>query len=314
MPAISPISFTNLEGELRLSQMISMELFSLLNDSGSLRNTPYMTYVGSINGMGSDTIRVKLAGLGRTAMAAAPEQGVGSAVAASNFDVNHADVIVGRQALVYEITDLSNITQFGQDVDPFVIAGSMADAYDSRFMAMTTAAAASFTASKGGTATTLSLDDFFDAVYQLERADSERGNNGPFVFVCASKALTELQSSLRNEAANSISMMQPVADMLKAKGQGYAGSLLGVEIFKTSQISDNGASHYNNAMWAVGALGYADGSVGPLAGAGAQLQAGPVTVELSRESVSAKTVVTGHGYLGISILEDARGCVVQSTS
>ena len=101
MPAISPISFTNLEGELRLSQMISMELFSLLNDSGSLRNTPYMTYVGSINGMGSDTIRVKLAGLGRTAMAAAPEQGVGSAVAASNFDVNHADVIVGRQAVSY---------------------------------------------------------------------------------------------------------------------------------------------------------------------------------------------------------------------
>lgn len=311
MPSINPISFANLEGELRLSQMISMELFSLLKDSGSLRNTPYMTYVGSINGMGSDTIRVKLAGLGRSSMAAAAE---GAAVGASTFDVNHADVIVGRQALVYEITDLSNITQFGQDVDPFVIAGSMADAYDSRFMAMTTAAAASFTASKGGTATTLSLDDFFDAVYQLERADSERGNNGPFVFVCASKALTELQSSLRNEAANSISMMQPVADMLKAKSQGYAGSLLGVEIFKTSQISDNGASHYNNAMWAVGALGYADGSVGPLAGAGAQLQAGPVTVELSRESVSAKTVVTGHGYLGISILEDARGCVVQSTS
>ena len=312
MPLIGPpISYTNLDGELRLSEMITMELYSLLRDSASLRNTPYLTYVGSINGSGSDTLRVKLAGLGKTVMISTAE---GGTITPSALLVNHADVIVSRQALCYTITDLSNISQFGEDVDPFVIANSMAAAYEGRFMAMVTAAGASFTNVVGAIGTTMSVDDFLDGIYQLERADSEIGNNGPFVLCCASKALTELQSSLRSEAANSLSLMQSAHDLQKAKGQGYSGSLIGVEIFKTSHISDNGASHYDNLMWAVGGIGYADGSPGALVGASAQLQAGPVTVEFSRNSQDATTVVTGGAYVGVSILEDARGVIIKSTA
>ena len=52
-----------LEGDLRLSAMISQEINLLLRDTSNLRNSPFISYAGSINGLGSDTIRVRKAGL-----------------------------------------------------------------------------------------------------------------------------------------------------------------------------------------------------------------------------------------------------------
>lgn len=309
MPSINPISFANMSGNLRLAQMISMELSLLIRDSVSLRNTPYVEYCGSINGMGSNTIRKRLVGLGRTAMNNIAEGGTATAV---GLDVETADVTVARQELAYAITDLANMSQFGQDVDPIVIANSMAAAYDARFMELTVAAG-TFTASKGGTTAAFSTDAFFDGIYSLERADSERGANGPFVAVLASKALTELQTDLRNETSNSISLMQPVADMLQARPQGMVGSLFGVDVYKTSHI-DGSAGHFDNLMWSAGALGYADGAVGQILGADGQVQAGPVTVEFVRDGLSATTTVLGHGYLGIAKLIDAKGVKIQSVA
>ena len=57
------ISNQSLIGDLRLQQMISQEIKLLITDARNLRNTPFLDFVGSINGMGSDTIRVRKAGL-----------------------------------------------------------------------------------------------------------------------------------------------------------------------------------------------------------------------------------------------------------
>ena len=59
------ITAFNLQTDLRLAQMISQEVRLLINDTSNLRNSPYMDYVGSINGLGSDTIRVRQAAYGR---------------------------------------------------------------------------------------------------------------------------------------------------------------------------------------------------------------------------------------------------------
>ena len=55
--------YQKLEGDLRLSAMISQEINLLLRDTQNLRNSQFISYCGSINGMGSDTIRVRKAGL-----------------------------------------------------------------------------------------------------------------------------------------------------------------------------------------------------------------------------------------------------------
>ena len=305
MPAVTPISFANLTNELRLAEMISAELTLLLRDTATLRNTPFLQYLGSITGSGSDTIRVRLAGLGRDAMAAAGEV---ATVSASAITVDHVDCVVSRQALAYSISDLSNITQFGSgDLNPFTIAASMAAAFDTRFMQMTCSAGSSFTATAGSNTSVLTVSDFFDCMYNLELADSNRGNTGPFAAILASKAFTELQSSLRGETANIISNMLPTGDMISAKGRGYMGSLLGVEVYKSSVVNQNGSSGYDNFMIAPGALGYADGSVGQIVGAGDQMQAGPVKIEFSRTAGDALTFVIGTAYVGVVELNDNKG-------
>ena len=57
------ISQGSLETDLRLAAMLSQEIRLLLTDTNNLRNSPYIDFIGSINGLGSDTIRVSLAGL-----------------------------------------------------------------------------------------------------------------------------------------------------------------------------------------------------------------------------------------------------------
>ena len=75
MATVDPIRFSNMENILRLSAMISQEINLLLKDNSNLRNTGLLSYQGSINGTGSDTVRVRLAGLdGFASMAAATNE------------------------------------------------------------------------------------------------------------------------------------------------------------------------------------------------------------------------------------------------
>lgn len=158
------ITNTSLVGDLRLAQMISQEIRLLLTDSTNLRNTPFMDFVGSINGMGSDTIRVRKAGLdGYDAFSAFTGGTEANAVTPSNLTDGHVDVVVKRQALAYEITDLAGMTAYGVgDVDPFRIAESIARSYDSLFADLTGATVAGFTTTAGTSAAALDADKFLD--------------------------------------------------------------------------------------------------------------------------------------------------------
>ena len=65
---------------------------------------------------------------------------------------------------------------------------------------------------------------------------------------------------------------------------------------------------------APGAIGYATGMPASLAGASDAMQMGEVMVEMDRTAASALTQVVGHAYLGIAILEDARGVEIATLS
>ena len=58
MAAIDPIrNSTMVTPGLRLAQMISQEVNLLLKDNANLRNTGLISYQGSINGLGSDSVK-----------------------------------------------------------------------------------------------------------------------------------------------------------------------------------------------------------------------------------------------------------------
>jgi len=289
--------------------MISQEINLLLKDNANLRNTPLLSYQGSINGLGTDTVRVRLAGLdGYDSMAAAGSEISDEAANTTALTINSADLVAARQYIIYEMSDLASMTGFGgADIDPFRIAQSIAGSYEARFAELTGEAAASFTTTAGSNTTTLSVDDFFDAIFALEQADSGSGAPGPYACVLDPKALTELQDSLRNETGNAISRMQSSMSMLEAKGENFAGNLFGVDVYRSKYVKENGSSGFDNYMISPMALGYVDGIPAGVQGSADLMSMGKVVVEFDRRPMSASTFIVGHAYLGLGIIEDARG-------
>ena len=309
MATVDPIRFSNMEGILRLGAMISQEINLLLKDNANLRNTPLLSYQGSINGLGTDTVRVRLAGLdGYDSMAAAGSEISDEAANTTSLTILNADLVAARQYIIYEMSDLASMTGFGgADIDPFRIAQSIAGSYESRFAELTGEAAASFTTTAGANTTTLSVDDFFDAIFALEQAASGAGAPGPYACVLDPKALTELQDSLRNETGNAISRMQSSMDMLQAKGENFAGNLFGVDVYRSKYVKENASSGYDNYMISPMALGYVDGIPAGVQGSADLMSMGKVVVEFDRRPMSASTFIVGHAYLGLGIIEDDRG-------
>jgi len=309
MATVDPIRFSNMENILRLSAMISQEINLLLKDNANLRNTPLLSYQGSINGLGTDTVRVRLAGLdGYDSMAAASSEISDEAANTTALTINSADLVAARQYIIYEMSDLASMTGFGgADIDPFRIAQSIAGSYEARFAELTGEAAASFTTTAGANTTTLSVDDFFDAIFALEQAASGAGAPGPYACVLDPKALTELQDSLRNETGNAISRMQSSMDMLQAKGENFAGNLFGVDVYRSKYVKENASSGFDNYMISPMALGYVDGIPAGVQGSADLMSMGKVVVEFDRRPMSASTFIVGHAYLGLGIIEDDRG-------
>ena len=157
------------------------------------------------------------------------------------------------------------------------------------------------------------VDLFFEAISALQTADSNLGADGPFAMVLHPKALNELQDSLRNETSNAISMMQATAEMLQVKGKGYVGRLFGVDVYRSSHVT-NAAGAHNNFVLSPGALGYADGIPQSLPSAVDFMTMGKVLVEMERDGASAVTQVIGHAYLGFAIIDDDRGLVVKTST
>ena len=321
MATTNPITFDNvaasggLVDKLRLSAMISQEINLLLKDNSNLRNTPFLSYQGSINGLGSDTVRVRLAGLdGYDSMAAATSEISDESANTTALTINNADLAAARQYIIYEMDDLAAMTglQGSPDIDPFRIAQSIAGSYEARFAVLTGEAAASFSTSKGANTNALSVDTFFDAIFALEQAASGVGSPGPYACVLAAKALTELQDSLRNETGNAVSRMQSSQDMLMAKGDNFAGNLFGVDVYRSKHVKENGSSGYDNYMISPMALGFVDGIPSNIPGSADLMSMGKVVVEFDRRPMSAKTYIVGHAYLGIGIIQDDRGVKILS--
>ena len=308
MATISPITFGNMENTLRLSAMISQEINLLLSDSANLRNTPFISYEGSINGSGSDTLRVRLAGLGRDSFAAATSENHDHSTDLTSLTINSVDIAAARQYLIYKMDDLASMTRLdgGPDIDPFRIAQSIAASYDVRFAELTSITAAGATTVKGSNTTTFSTNDFFNGIFALETSDSGRGADGPFAAVLDGKALSELQDSLRGETGNAISRMQSSADMLEAKGKGFVGELFGVNVYRSSHVKENGSNGFDNYMMGVGAIGYVDGIPDSVPGAVDLMSMGKVAIEFDRRPMEASVFIVGHMYLGCNILEQAR--------
>ncbi len=298
------ILHSNLETDLRLAATLDRSIHALLTDMASIRRTGAVPFMGLVNDTGSDTKRVRFAGLdGYDAM---------STTAAENTDVSttaltdaSADIAVVRGALRYDESDLAELTGFGgSDINPVRLAQSMVGAFEKWFNSLVADVIDDFGTDVGTSTVDMSVDDFMDAIYTLEIADVP----GPFFAMLHARQLADFQNSLRSESGV-LQWQAASAEMLKIKGQGYAGNYLGVDIYRNSQVNSAGGNRHG-AMWGLGAIGHCLGVPNPrVIGQGQVIRFGdaPVLVEFQRDSSAATTETIGHGYAGVSIMEDSRG-------
>ena len=286
---------------LRLAAMIENEVRAILADTASIRNSGALLFAGDVAGIGSKVMRMRYADWGAaTPFATAAD---GADVSASTLTPSTADITVGRSALRYDITDLAAMTGLGLDIDPFSIAQKMSMSAEARINEIIFATFGSAANSVGTSGVDMSVDDFYDAMFQLESED----NDGQFYCVLHPQQLSDLRDSLRSESNNALAFSPATEDMLMAKGQGYAGRFGGVEIFKSSYVNESGGNKIG-AMMSRGGVAYAVGTPRPLAGAGVEIRpAGtPVVVAFQRDESAGLTEVMGHLYCGAALTEDAR--------
>tara|TARA_R110000822_G_scaffold47662_3_gene126250 strand:+ start:666 stop:1583 length:918 start_codon:yes stop_codon:yes gene_type:complete len=297
---MAQITEASLITELRLATALDTALHVLLHDAGTIRNTDAISYLGSINGTGAAGSRIREVGLDGYSPMVATADGVAAAATVPTLD--EVDITVAKYSILRELTDLANLTGFGDDINPARLAQSVVGEYESAFMTAVGTMVATASTNVGTSGVNMSVDDYYDAVFQLELNSVP----GPYYCLLAPRQLADLQESLRAEGG-STAFNPATAEMLKIKGQGYVGDFAGVSIHKSSLVTDNG-TNYEGAMWGIDALGYKTATVKPVPGAIMTSPDREVVVEFNRGAGAAAgyTQIIGHAYFGMSILEQAR--------
>lgn len=298
---MAAILHSTAETDLRLAAALDQEVRALLTDMHAMRTVPgAIIDVGSVNGTGSDTKRVRYAGLdGYDAMTGAGESDVSN----TSLTDASADVAVARLSLRYDLHDLMTFTGAGpNDIDVDRLSASMAGAAEQGFNILLANVLDDWTTDAVDSSVALTADDFYDGTYQLELNSVP----SPWFAALHPRQSTHLRASVRTEAGPS-QFTDATQAMLETSGQGLMGRWLGVDIYKMSDILSS-SSKRHGAIWGQGALGYAHGNPNlPNAGSLVKSLGQTVFVEIQRDASAALSEIVGNSYIGVAILEQGRG-------
>lgn len=290
-------------GDLRVSEILHNELRLQLADRFSLWGHPAVVYAGNCAGSGSTTIKVPL--VGTNDMAAVAEN-----VAVSNTALtdDSETVTVAGQHLQYQISDLADLTDsVGLNVQWLV--SQMVGAAARRWMAMLCGIIDDHTETAGTTGQALTVDDYLDARYALIQA----GVPGPYLAVLAPEQVTDLIDDLRGETGP-LQLRTDSQDIFAVNGQGIVANYLGDDIVASSYVTAANGDR-KGALFGYGAHMYADGTPRVINLGGSVIPAGQqVVVELERDASGRLTKVVGSYYVGLAMLEDARGVTIVSAA
>ncbi len=304
-------TYTNLYNAgngIRLAYMIQNEVNTLLADPTNISMYDGVINIGSIDGMGSDTLTARYVDLGFGDVFAAT--GDGAPVSASTITPSNVDVTVARYALRYDLTSLAQMTGYGDDLNPFNLSQMM---FQSAVATMSELIATEFqniTNSKGTPGVALSVDDILDGIFELED-----DANSEFTCILHSKQFSDFRQSLRSESNNAFGFSEETYEAMKAKAPGYAGSWGGVNFYKSNRVTESGGDKIG-AMLGANAIGYALGTPQNTQLAdGRIVQAGtPAIIEWTRNASSDTTEIVGNMYFGVKVLEQTRAVKLVSVA
>jgi len=264
------------------------------------------TRMGDVSGNGAASLQTPT--LTRGAAAAAADSDEDTAEALNTVTVGNFTAAVAVQEYGLGQTDLARILQ-AQSFDIPLLVSLCVDAISQRRTDLFTTTFSGFSTSKGVTGTDLGIDAMWEAIYASQIAlNSPAGG----AFVLKPKALGEFQESLRSEGG-AAQFMAATQAMLAMKGQMFAGTFAGLDVYTCGSVTDD-ATDYSNALIFPGAVGYVEADMSRLNGDGAiPVPVGSsIRVEISRDASKAQTAVYARDAVGFAEQEDARGVEILS--
>jgi hypothetical protein len=294
------VTYTGQGDNLRAAEVFNSLIWDLVYDRTDLRQL--CVKLGDLGGSGSAKLETPQVDW-NLPMAAA---NVDEVTAAGNTAITDSalSLTVAQQIIAFEISDLMSVTGGAGNLDLARLAEAVSNSYSLRFTDQVCAVIDGFSSTVGTTTVDMTVDDFYAAMFTLEQAVV----SGPYAAVLYPTQFTDLQESLRSEGG-ALQFHAPTAELLAIKGPGFAGSFLGVDIWKSdSVVASGGGGDSEGAMFGVGAVVYAEASAsGSLPGSIAAPAMSPVYAEFERVADPGLCRVIGHAFNAVAIGEDARG-------
>lgn len=288
-----------------VASVLEMEILTKLNSLINLRGSPALVDFSPMASRGSLTLAIPLAGWDSLAMTA-PGEALG--VSNTALDSDQITLTIARQAIQLQVSDELLVSSLGGAMNIERLAQSTVSAYLNRHNDLTVGLFSGVTASAGTSGADLTLDDVIDAMQTLMKANNTDG----LYCMLHGQQMADLQNSLRGEGG-ALSFAAPTAEMIAAKGKGYAGSYLGVDFWVNNRVATaNAGADRAGCMWSRGAFGYAEAThpLSALRGSVNPQIVSPVVVEFERAGTSGLNTVIASAFLGVAMVEDARACKI----
>jgi len=301
------IDYANEGADLRAAEVANPLLWTLLVDKTDLYSVGMLNF-GDLAGSGSSTTNISQVDLD-DAMTAPAE---GAAVAVTDFGTSSVQAAIARQAIRRTYTDLFVGTGApGMAMTPQKVAEDIANAVTIRRTGLIAALFSSVANSVGTTTVDLSVDDIYDAIFQLQN----ESNEPPFFVTLYPEQFNNFMNSLRGEGGAN-QFKADTAMMMGAKPPGFKGVWNNVQFWTSDQVpTANGGADSAGCMWSLGAFGYVEGNVAPMLKNAGSLketvpERSPAWIEFQRDPASGLTDVVGNYYTGVVENEDLRACAI----
>ena len=284
-----------------VASVLEMEILTKLSSLINLRGSPALVDFSPMASRGFLVLAIPLAGWDSLVMTA---PGEATGVSNTALDSDQITLTIARQAIQLQISDELLVSSMGGAMNVERLAQAAASAYINRHNDLTVGLFGGVTASVGTSGADLTLDDVVDATQTLMRAN----NTDALYAMLHGQQMSDLQNSLRGEGG-ALSFSAPTAEMIAAKGKGFAGSYLGVDFWINNRVATaNSGADRAGCMWSRGAFGYAEAThpLSSLRGSVNPEVVSPVLIEFERAGTSGLNTVIASAFLGVAMVEDAR--------
>jgi len=293
-------------GDLRLAETLSTQFMLLLADRNWLGNHPALWDAGDISGTGSTVVKIPQIGLDGYDAAAASSGETGNSANVALTDAS-ITVTVARQTLARETSGLAQITDPGFLTSPTWVNDAFG-AMNARMTNMVTALMSGFASSVGSTGVNLSVANFLAAKATL--AANNALDSTPLAIL-ASVQMADLMAELATTSGGAVQFLQATADLVQARGIGFQGQFLGVDLFSSNRVQTaNSGADYAGGMFTRGAIVTAFGT--PHVEDATQQVAigGRILFERDRTARTDLTAYVSHFYYGVAEGQDLRGVAI----